>query len=104
MKLLNTMTAAACLLAAPALSAVEFETPTIIKGGEEVIATDSPGYAAPCLADIDGDGIRDMLVGQFSGGKIGFYKGIKSEDGSLKFAKREWLKAGGEVAEVPGVW
>lgn len=104
MKLLYSMAASACLLATPALSAVEFEAPTILKGGDKVMLSESPGYAAPCLADVDGDGVRDMLVGQFRGGKIALYKGIKTEDGSLKFAAQTWLQADGKDATVPGVW
>jgi hypothetical protein len=39
-------------------------------------------------------------VGQFSGGKIRIYKNL----GDGKLAAGEWLKTGGVVAEVPGVW
>lgn len=95
---------AACLLAAPALSAVEFEAPMPVKVGGKQITVESPGYAAPSLADLDGDGIKDLLVGQFKSGQIGFYKGMKTEDGSLKFAEHKWLQAGGEIAKVPGIW
>ena len=52
------------------------------------------------LADVDGDGKKDLLVGQFSGGKIRVYKNL----GDGKLAAGEWLKTGGAVAEVPGVW
>ncbi len=32
------------------------------------------GHAAPMLTDFDGDGKRDLLVGEFGGGGIRFYK------------------------------
>lgn len=82
----------------------EFDAPVMLTAGGEEIVTESPGYAAPCLADIDGDGVRDLLVGQFRDGKISFYKGLKSEDGKLAFAKQQFLQAEGADAVVPGVW
>lgn len=81
-------------------SAVEFDTPVRLRGGEEVIRVESPGYAAPGWADVDGDGRKDLLVGQFKGGKIRTFKNL----GEGKLAAGEWLQAEGAVAEVPGVW
>ena len=83
-----------------AVSAAEFESPIRLKGGDSFVRVESPGWAAPCLADIDGDGKKDLLVGQFNKGKIQVFKG----QGSGRFAAGEWLKADGKVAEVPGVW
>src|SRR5690349_1630130 len=80
--------------------AAEFEAPVRLKAGGGPIKVESPGFAAPCLADVDGDGIPDLLVGQFNGGKIRVFKGL----GKGKFGEGTWLKAGGKVAEVPGVW
>lgn len=82
------------------LMAAEFEAPVQLKGGDAVIQVESPGYAAPSLADLDGDGKKDLLVGQFRNGKITLFSGL----GSGKFGKGEPLKAGGEDATIPGVW
>jgi hypothetical protein len=81
-------------------SAAEFQKPVRLEANGVPVRVDSPGYAAPCWADIDGDGKKDLLVGQFQGGKIRVYRNL----GENKLAAGEWLKAGGAVAEVPGVW
>ena len=88
------------LPAAASSRAIEFDKPLRLKGGDEYVRVESPGYAAPCWTDIDGDGKKDLLVGQFSDGKIKVYKGLGGE----KLAAGEWLKAEGKVAKVPGVW
>jgi hypothetical protein len=80
--------------------AVEFAPPVRLKAGGVVVRVEAPGYAAPCLADVDGDGKLDLLVGQFHKGKIQFCKGL----GRGQFAKSSWLQAEGKAAEVPGVW
>ena len=105
MKLLHAMLF--CAAAAPAaLSANDynFDTPRQVFGGDKAIEVEAPGYAAPCLADVNGDGVPDMLVGQFRDGKITVYPGSRAEDGKLTFGKGEPLMAGGEIAKIPGVW
>lgn len=91
---------AGTLLSAMESGAAQFDTPVRFKGGDEFVRVESPGYAAPCWDDIDGDGKKDLLVGQFNDGKIRVFKGLGGE----KLARGEWLKAEGKVAEVPGVW
>ena len=81
-------------------SAAEFQSPIRLSGGDKAVRVESPGYAAPCWADVDGDGKKDLLVGQFNKGKIRVYRNL----GELKFAAGKWLQAGGKLAEVPGVW
>ena len=83
-----------------AATAAEFESPVRLKGAGEPVRVESPGYAAPCWGDVDGDGKKDLLVGQFAQGKIRVFKNL----GDGKLAAGEWLKAEGDVAEVPGVW
>jgi FG-GAP-like repeat len=80
--------------------ASEFQPPVRLTADGGAVRVESPGYAAPCWADIDGDGRKDLFVGQFSGGKIRVYKNL----GDGKLAAGEWLQAEGAVAEVPGVW
>jgi hypothetical protein len=81
-------------------SAIEFAPPVRLKAGGVPIRVESPGFACPCLANLNGNGKMDLLVGQFNQGKIQIFKGL----GKGKFAKGTWLQAEGGVAEVPGVW
>ena len=78
----------------------EFHPPVRLKADGVSVRVEEPGWACPGWADIDGDGKKDLLVGQFSGGKIRVYRNL----GDGKLAAGDWLKADGAVAEIPGVW
>ena len=78
----------------------EFHPPTRLEANGAPVRVEGPGYACPCWADLDGDGKKDLLVGQFHGGKIRVYRNL----GDGKLAEGDWLKADGAVAEIPGVW
>ena len=88
------------LVAAAACSAADFKSPVRLEGGGQPVRVESPGYAAPCWADVDGDGRKDLLVGQFNRGKIRVHRNL----GDNQLAAAQWLEAEGTVAEVPGVW
>ena len=77
-----------------------FHPPVRLKAGGVPVRVEAPGYAAPCLADLNRDGKMALLVGQFNGGKIQVFKGL----GGGTFAKGDWLQVEGKPAEVPGVW
>lgn len=81
-------------------NAAEFADPVRMEAGGETIKVEAPGYAAPCWADVDNDGDKDLLVGQFNNGKIHVFR--NHGDGTL--AAGEFLQAEGETAIVPGVW
>ena len=80
--------------------AADFADPVRLEGNGKPVRVESPGYACPCWADIDGDGKKDLLVGQFAGGKIHVFKNL----GDNKLAAGDFLQADGKMAEVPGVW
>ena len=86
-------------LAGTGLSAQSFEAPARINAGDAPIDVDV-GHAAPFVADLDGDGKNDLLVGQFGEGKLRVYKNI-GDNKAPKFKDFEWLKAGGDIARVP---
>jgi hypothetical protein len=58
------------------------------------------GHSAPFVGDFDGDGLPDLLVGQYHEGRLRIYrnKGVK---GKPKFDSFEWFRAGGKIASVP---
>src|SRR5262245_4524883 len=58
------------------------------------------GHAAPHLADIDGDGKLDLLVGQFGDGILWIYKSIGTNS-SPRYAAGVKFKAGKEDGRVP---
>jgi hypothetical protein len=90
--------AAALALALPA-AAQTFEDPIRILADGKPIDTDV-GHAAPYVYDFDGDGARDLLVGQFGSGKLRIYRN-QGTDKAPVWGQLEWLQAGGQDATVP---
>lgn len=58
------------------------------------------GHAAPYFVDFDDDGVKDLLVGQFGGGKLRIYKNVGSNS-EPKFDSFTFFQAGGADATVP---
>jgi hypothetical protein len=79
--------------------AEELSPPIRITAGDQFIDVDT-GHAAPFFGDIDGDGVKDLLVGQFSGGKMRIYHN-SGTNAAPKFDKFTWFQAGGEDGKVP---
>ncbi|MBI5364188.1 MAG: VCBS repeat-containing protein [Planctomycetes bacterium] len=76
----------------------EFERPFRVRdaGGEIEV---EPGGAAPCFADVDGDGLADLLVGR-SDGRVELRRNVGAR-GRPRFEKAELVQAGGVDARVP---
>jgi hypothetical protein len=77
-----------------------FEKPVRLKAGDAVIDSGPQwAHSGPCLHDVDGDGKRDLLVGDFSG-LFRLYRNVGT-DREPRFAAAEVLMAGGVQAKVP---
>ena len=83
----------------------QFHAPVRLQAGAEYVKVEAPGYAAPCFYDVNGDGKKDLIVGQFRDGKMQVLLGEGSQQSGLPRLKQStWLEAEGAIAEVPGVW
>lgn len=91
--------ALACALAASTAMAQSFEAPFRVKAQDGWVDSDV-GHAAPYLYDIDGDGKRDLLVGQFGEGKMRIHRNLGT-NAKPDFAPHAWFQAGGRVATTP---
>jgi hypothetical protein len=80
-------------------SATALSDPVQILAGGKPISV-SVGHAAPYVADIDGDGNPELLVGQFEDGKLRIYQnqGTRAEP---RFEQFTWFQAGGTTGKVP---
>jgi hypothetical protein len=94
--------AAISLFAAIALADEEsvFYEPIRLKAdGQFIDSGDAWGHSGPCLSDVDGDGLSDLVVGDFSG-KFRFYRNVGSNT-RPNYRPPRYLKAGKKDAQVP---
>jgi hypothetical protein len=80
------------------LGRLEFMAPTPLTANGKAISVDT-GHAAPACADLDGDGVEDLLIGQFGEGKARVYKN-HGESHMPAFKGYTFLQAGGKTATV----
>lgn len=57
-------------------------------------------YGSPFIYDWDGDGKKDLIVGQFTGGYIRFYRNIGTDPEPL-FSGYQFLYASGSQITLP---
>lgn len=71
---------AACALTLVGLSSVAMASdllgPRPIMVGNRLLDIEHSGHAAPAVGDFDGDGVQDLLVGEFYKGRLGLYRNI----------------------------
>lgn len=95
-----TVLVLACLVAAPAASAPipRFAGSVLIEDNGSVI--DVGRYGAPVMFDWDLDGKKDMIVGQYTSGKIRFYPNV-GEDSAPAFDGYNFMRASGVEITLP---
>ena len=77
--------------------------PVRLEAAGKPIDTDT-GHAAPFVCDFDGDGVKDLLVGQFMGGVSGGSLLVFHNEGTNmapKFAAGVKFKQGSKDGSVP---
>lgn len=79
-----------------------FEEPVRIEVEGKPI-TIAYGYSFPSCIDLDKDGLKDIVVGEYrKAGELYFYKNIGTKN-APKYAKAKNLMIGDEILKVPGV-
>jgi hypothetical protein len=87
------------VLSQPSSTDSVFEAPFRVRDAKGFIDVDI-GHAAPLFVDFDGDGLKDLIVGQFGEGKLRIYKNVGTAK-EPKFDGFTWMKAGEVEAHVP---
>ena len=77
----------------------ELEPGVRLKAAGKLIDTEV-GHAAPFLYDLDSDGDRDLLVGQFGEGKLRVYRNVGTL-GEPRFTEHKLFQAEGADGKVP---
>lgn len=86
-------------VAAAAAVPPEFYPYTLVHANGVPIEVTS-GHADPCVIDWDGDGIQDLLLGQYGSGNIRFYANSGTNDSPI-FTVFEYVQADGSPISVP---
>ncbi len=74
--------------------ASEFQPPVRLQAdGRDIDTGEASGHSGPTLADVDGDGKRELVVGDFSG-KFRVFPNVGTEE-APKFGRQRHLLAGG---------
>lgn len=92
-----------CILLAIGLFVCSNAQTPVFLSGQYVNAGGSPidveYYGSPYFYDWDGDGIKDLLAGQFYYGRVRFYKNIGTNQ-DPEFNTFQFLEADGSYIEV----
>ena len=78
----------------------ELAAPVQLEAAGRPIDVEREGHSAPFVGDFDGDGLPDLLVGQFDDGRLRIYRN-KGTKGRPRFDSYTWFEAGGKIASVP---
>jgi hypothetical protein len=78
----------------------ELAAPVKLLANGKALDVERSGHAAPFVGDFDGDGLPDLLVGQFHEGRLRVYLN-KGKKGQPRFETWKWFEAGGKAGRVP---
>ena len=87
-------------MASAAAMAGDLAPPVHVQAGGRPIDVALDGHSAPFYGDIDGDGINDLLVGQFDEGQLRIYRNLGT-NASPRFEGYQRFEAGGALGSVP---
>jgi len=66
------------MLAGRLAAAQELADPVPLLVGGKPLDVERMGHAAPFVGDVDGDGVKDLLVGEYYRGQLRVYKNLGS--------------------------
>jgi hypothetical protein len=89
------------LLAGNSLGEEKFAAEVRIEARGAPIDVGSFSGAAPFVGDFDGDGLNDLLVGQYEQGRLRIYRNMGTRQ-EPRFDDFEWFRVNGEIVELPG--
>src|SRR3954454_21255163 len=100
--MMNTSTrlAVVLLLSASGALADDLVGPVLIEAGGRPIDVEHVGHAAPFIGDIDGDGRKDLLVGELYKGRLLIYRNT-GRDAAPRFERSTVFKDGAPKGCIP---
>ena len=94
------MTLVLLALAPPPAVSGELLPPVPVLVNGRPLDVEREGHAAPFVGDLDGDGKRHLLVGQFDDGRLRIYRN-RGTNTRPRYDSFTWFEAGGKTGRVP---